>query len=63
MGMIVKKSGAPNIRSNDMLFLDELFEMRGSNVPDFLDRTMSRFFAEDINVDIDAPFWSVDLNS
>ena len=45
----------PNIRSIDMLFLDELFEMGGGYVLNFSDRTMSRFFAEELNVDIDDP--------
>lgn len=43
----------PNIRSIDMLFLDELFEMGGGYVLNFSDKTMSRFFAEELNVDID----------
>ena len=46
-------SRIPNIRSIDMLFLDELFEMRGGYVLNFSDRTMSRFFAEELDVDID----------
>ena len=46
-------SRVPNIRSIDMLFLDELFEMSGGYVLNFSDRTMSRFFAEELNVDID----------
>lgn len=48
----------PNIRSIDMLFLDELFEMGGGYVLNFSDRTMSRFFAEELNVDIDDPVYS-----
>ena len=48
----------PNIRSIDMLFLDELFEMGGGYVLNFSDRTMSRFFAEELNVDIDDPGYS-----
>ena len=48
----------PNIRSIDMLFLDELFEMRGGYVLNFSDRTMSRFFAEELNVDIDDPVYA-----
>jgi hypothetical protein len=36
-----------------MAFLDEIFEMGGGYVMDFSDRTMSRFFAEELNVDID----------
>lgn len=48
----------PNIRSIDMLFLDELFEMGGGYVLNFSDRTMSRFFAEELNVDIDDPTYA-----
>lgn len=48
----------PNIRSIDMLFLDELFEMRSGYVLNFSDRTMSRFFAEELNVDIDDPVYA-----
>ncbi len=48
----------PNIRSIDMLFLDQLFEMSGGYVLNFSDRTMSRFFAEELNVDIDDPTYA-----
>jgi hypothetical protein len=43
----------PNIRSLDMKFLNDLFEMNDGYVLDFTDRTMSTFFAEELNVDID----------
>lgn len=43
----------PNIRSLDMKLVDELFEMGCGYVLDFSDHTMSRFFAEELNVDID----------
>lgn len=48
----------PNIRAIDMLFLDELFEMRSGYVLNFSDRTMSRFFADELNVDIDDPIYA-----
>ena len=48
----------PNIRSIDMLFLDELFEMGSGYVMNFSDKTMSRFFAEQLNVDIDDPAYA-----
>lgn len=48
----------PNIRSIDMQFLDQLFEMGGGYVLNFSDRTMSRFFAEELNVDIDDPTYA-----
>lgn len=53
----------PNIRSIDMIFLDELFEMGGGYVMNFSDRTMSRFFAEELNVDIDDPAYAEDGGS
>ena len=43
----------PNIRFLDMKLLDDIFEMSGGYVLDFSDRTMSTFFAEELNVDID----------
>lgn len=43
----------PNIRSLDMTLLDDLFEMNDGYVLDFKDRTMTNFFAEELNVDID----------
>ncbi len=42
-----------NIRSLDMKFLDDLFEMNSGYVLDFSDHSMARFFAEELNVDID----------
>jgi hypothetical protein len=44
-----------NIRTLDMKFLDDLFEMNDGYVLDFVDRTMLSFFAEELNVDIDDP--------
>lgn len=44
-----------NIRTLDMQLVDQLFEMDGGYVLDFSDRTMSSFFAEELNVDIDDP--------
>ena len=49
----------PKIRSIDILFLDEFFEMGGGYVLNFSDRTMSQFFAEELNVDIDDPMYAV----
>lgn len=45
----------PNIRSLDMRLVDDLFDMSGGYVLDFSDRTMSSFFSEELNVDIDDP--------
>ena len=44
-----------NIRSVDMLFLDDLFEMGGGYVLNFSDRTFAQFFADELNIDIDDP--------
>lgn len=48
-----------NIRSIDMLFLDDLLEMRSGYVLNFSDRTFAAFFREELNLDIDDPKWSV----
>lgn len=45
----------PNIRSIDMLFLEDLLNMGGGYVLNFSDRTFSQFFAEELNSDIDDP--------
>lgn len=42
-----------NIRMLDMSLVDDLFEMGSGYVLNFSDRTMSSFFAEELNVDID----------
>lgn len=47
----------PNIRSIDMMVLDDLFEMGGGYVLNFSDKTFTRFFAEELNVDIDDPIY------
>lgn len=44
-----------NIKSTDMLFLDDLFEMGGGYVLNFSDRTFAAFFAEELEVNIDDP--------
>ena len=46
-----------NIRTIDMPILDDLFDMGSGYVLDFSDRTMAHFFAEELNVDIDAPVY------
>jgi len=47
-----------NIRSIDMMFLDDLFEMGGGYVLNFSDRTITRFFAEELNIDFDSPIYA-----
>lgn len=47
----------PNIRTVDMKLIDDLFKMGEGYVLDFSDRTMTAFFAEELNVDIDDPIY------
>ncbi len=42
-----------NIRSIEMLLLDDLFETGGGYVLNFSDLTFAQFFADELNVDID----------
>jgi hypothetical protein len=51
----MQRMKTPNIRTIDMKLVDDLFEMNGGYVLDFSDRTMGRFFLEELNVDIDEP--------
>jgi Restriction endonuclease len=46
------------VRPIDMLLLDEVLEMGGGYVLNFTDRTMSQFFATELNIDIDEPKYS-----
>ncbi len=46
-----------------MLFLDDLFQMTGGYVLNFSDRTMARFFADELNIDIDDPAYSANGSS
>jgi hypothetical protein len=48
----------PNIKHNDMLFLDDLFEMGSGYVLNFSDRTFAQFFAEELEADIDDPLYA-----
>jgi hypothetical protein len=48
----------PNLRSIDMLLVDDLFDMHGGFVLAFSDRTFAQFFVEELNLDIDDPKWS-----
>src|SRR5712691_12860103 len=47
-----------NIRSIDMLAIDDLFEMSGGYVLNFSDRTFAQFFLEELNMDIDNPIYA-----
>ncbi|SEK49049.1 Protein of unknown function [Stigmatella aurantiaca] len=46
-----------NIRTIDLLLLDNIFDMGSGYVLNFSDRTMAQFFAEQLNIDIDAPVY------
>lgn len=52
-----------NVRQIDFLVLDEIFGMGSGYVLNFSDRTMSRFFAEELNIDIDDPQYRRDGTS
>lgn len=52
-----------NIRSVDMMLLDKIFEMESGYVLDFSDASMSRFYAHDLNIDIDHSQYRADGNS
>lgn len=42
-----------NISSIDMMVVDDVFDMNGGYVLNFSDKTFARFFADELNVDID----------
>ena len=48
----------PNIRSIDMLLLDDLIEMSGGYVLNFSDRTIAHFFAEELDINFDDPLYA-----
>ena len=48
----------PNIRSIDMMFLDDLLAMGSGYVLNFSNPTFTRFFADALNVDIDDPMYA-----
>lgn len=52
-----------NIRSIDMMFLDDIFDMGSGYVLNFSDRTFAQFFAEELNIDIDAPAYALNGSS
>jgi hypothetical protein len=52
-----------NLRSIDMLVVDDLFDMHGGYVLNFSDRTFATFFAEELNIDIDEPRYSAQGSS
>lgn len=52
-----------NIRSIDMMFLDDIFDMRSGYVLNFSDRTYAQFFADELNIDIGDPVYARTGNS
>ena len=46
-----------------MQIIDKIFQMEGGYVLDFSDRTMTQFFAEELNIDIDHPRYRDDGTS
>jgi hypothetical protein len=52
-----------NIRSVDMMLIDDIFEMRDGYVLDFSDRTIAKFFAEELNIDFDNPAYQTNGTS
>ncbi|MEQ1805329.1 MAG: restriction endonuclease [Burkholderiaceae bacterium] len=52
-----------NVRTLDFKLIDELFGMAGGYVLDFSDRTIARFFDEELNVDFDDPAYARDGTS
>lgn len=46
-----------NLRTIDMLVVDDLFDMHGGYVLNFSDRTFTAFFAEELNIDISDPVY------
>lgn len=53
----------PRLKSTDIKFLDEIFEMEGGYVLDFSNATFAEFFSNDIGVDIDHPTFAQDGSS
>lgn len=46
------------VRAIDILFLDDLFDMGSGYVLTFTDATFSRFFADELSIDIDNPIYA-----
>jgi len=47
-----------NIRTIDMIIIDDLFDMGSGYVLNFTDRTFAQFFADELNIDIDDPTYA-----
>lgn len=57
------RTGVANFKSTEMRFLDSIFDMGGGYVLDFSNRTMSDFFLEELEIDIDHEMFSRDGTS
>ena len=53
----------PNLKSVQMLLLDDVFRMGGGYVLNFSDKTFGNFFREEVGIDIDHPRYSVEGGS
>lgn len=53
----------PNLKSMQMLLLDDVFRMGGGYVLNFSDKTFGNFFREEVGIDIDLPRYSVEGGS
>ena len=53
----------PNLKSMQMMLLDDVFRMGGGYVLNFSDKTFGAFFREEVGIDIDLPRYSVEGGS
>lgn len=53
----------PNLKSMQILLLDDVFRMGGGYVLNFSDKTFRNFFREEVGIDIDLPRYSVEGGS
>ncbi|WP_369529141.1 hypothetical protein [Agrobacterium leguminum] len=53
----------PNLKTIQMLLLDDVFRMGGGYVLNFSDKTFGNFFREEVGIDIDHPRYSVEGGS
>jgi hypothetical protein len=63
LGAIVACMPDIKLREQDILLIDDLFEMGGGYVLDFTDRSFSYFFRNDLSIDIDDPRFCTDGSS
>ena len=56
-------SSSVTIRSMDMPIIDRVFGMEGGYVLNFSNRTFAEFFRDELDVDIDNPYWAAEGGS